>query len=545
MTDTAKLLEVGNVLTGVTQSFIDASKNPAGVDKAALYMSTYATLAGVVGLFIPNSPFLVALSSGTAVNFGSLGVAANAYQLANAYNAYVSSMQTSDTAAQAAALTDLGDKVGAIVAAIGGTMAAVPIPAVQQVGLGIWLGATGAQQLLNGNAQRALDYLGSQFADDVANLIGGPHVTVGQYYVGNGEWGSGEIVTVGFVDQYGISRGTYSLSSGYADDVLTGGQERVLPVYTVTPATPLLPGLVIDLNNAPTIAQYTYGVSNSGFNSGLSYANSAVNSGTGGQGNTVDFAQSLINATGLSTNHLQNAVNPNSNSFWYLESLDHLFNNSWDTLTADEMTTGVYLQMHQYDFANTLGDSKRKQEIEILSVAWDAGAYTPLVVDLTGDGIVTTDIRKESVSFDIDGDGIVDRTAWINSSNGFLVVDENGNGTIDNVNEMFGGRERAAGYAKLKIYDSNEDGFVSSQDSAFNLLMLWQDNDTDGVTDAGELHSLANLKIDEIAVEYITPDISQHGNLIGEVSSVEVNGIRRDMADVYFRYASGDIFQAA
>lgn len=63
---------------------------------------------------------------------------------------------------------------------------------------------------------------------------------------------------------------------------------------------------------------------------------------------------------------------------------------------------------------------------------------SPLVLDLNGNGTSSTRLNESSVYFDMDGDGFKERTAWVESGDGLLVLDKNANGTIDNGTELFG-----------------------------------------------------------------------------------------------------------
>lgn len=67
---------------------------------------------------------------------------------------------------------------------------------------------------------------------------------------------------------------------------------------------------------------------------------------------------------------------------------------------------------------------------------------SPLVIDLssghTGVTLTTFNASTTTTFFDIEGTGFATQTAWTSGDTGFLVRDLNGNGTIDNVGEMFG-----------------------------------------------------------------------------------------------------------
>lgn len=63
----------------------------------------------------------------------------------------------------------------------------------------------------------------------------------------------------------------------------------------------------------------------------------------------------------------------------------------------------------------------------------------PLTLDLDGDGIETVPPNATNpILFDHDGDGVKSGTGWIKPDDGFLVLDRNGNGTIDDGTELFG-----------------------------------------------------------------------------------------------------------
>ena len=61
---------------------------------------------------------------------------------------------------------------------------------------------------------------------------------------------------------------------------------------------------------------------------------------------------------------------------------------------------------------------------------------SPLVIDLDGDGVETTSIND--VYFDHNNDGLREKTAWVKSDDGLLVLDKNNDGIISNGNEVFG-----------------------------------------------------------------------------------------------------------
>ena len=174
-------------------------------------------------------------------------------------------------------------------------------------------------------------------------------------------------------------------------------------------------------------------------------------------------------------------------------------------------------------------------------MSWDA-AITPIAVDLDGDGIHTIAREDMNGSFDLLGTGKAIQTGWLSKNDGFLAIDVNGNGQIDDISELFGGASKGSGFAKLASYDSNGDGVVSAADAQFASLLIWQDANSNGKTDAGELISLAQAGVTSLKVAYTElPFLDANNNLHLERSSVTLaNGKTADMTDVYFNVAASD-----
>ncbi len=163
---------------------------------------------------------------------------------------------------------------------------------------------------------------------------------------------------------------------------------------------------------------------------------------------------------------------------------------------------------------------------------------SPIAIDLNGDGIQTLNIDK-GVKFDLLNTGNAINVGWISSADALLAVDNNGNGTIDNRAELFGGGV-GEGFAKLASFDSNRDGFVTANDANFGQLKVWQDKNSDAVTNPNELFSLSDVGIVSLKVAHTsTFTLDAQANVLGESSSVTTNtGKTLDMVDVYFQVAT-------
>lgn len=95
----------------------------------------------------------------------------------------------------------------------------------------------------------------------------------------------------------------------------------------------------------------------------------------------------------------------------------------------------------------------------------------PLVINLNGE-LAHVD-ESETFSFDLNSDGNEDEIALLEKGNGFLVLDRNENGIIDDGSELFG-TQSGDGFADLAAFDEDGNGWIDENDSVFSKLQLWQ-----------------------------------------------------------------------
>lgn len=93
----------------------------------------------------------------------------------------------------------------------------------------------------------------------------------------------------------------------------------------------------------------------------------------------------------------------------------------------------------------------------------------PLMINLdTNIGNVT----DQKFYFDLDTDGKKEQISFAGQGSGFLALDKNGDGTINDGSELFGTKS-GDGFKDLASYDQDGNGWIDENDSIFSKLRIW------------------------------------------------------------------------
>ena len=96
----------------------------------------------------------------------------------------------------------------------------------------------------------------------------------------------------------------------------------------------------------------------------------------------------------------------------------------------------------------------------------------PLVINYDEDINPFANISNLHFAFDLDSNGTTEMIPLLKQGAGFLALDKNENGNIDNGNELFGPNSND-GFTELAFYDKDKNNWIDEKDAIFDKLKIW------------------------------------------------------------------------
>ncbi len=152
-------------------------------------------------------------------------------------------------------------------------------------------------------------------------------------------------------------------------------------------------------------------------------------------------------------------------------------------------------------------------------------AVDPLVINLDGNIAQVSDQKFE---FDLDGDGILDTISKLNQGSGYLAIDKNGDGKINDGNELFGTKS-GDGFYDLSKYDSDGNGWIDEGDEIWDKLLIW----TQDANGNDELYHVSKAGVGAICLQKASTDFS-----LNSIKDNQANGKIRSTG--VFLYENGN-----
>lgn len=158
----------------------------------------------------------------------------------------------------------------------------------------------------------------------------------------------------------------------------------------------------------------------------------------------------------------------------------------------------------------------------------DALSFTmcdPLVLNLDTD---VAELSDQKFFFDIDADGTKDEVSMLDAASGYLALDKNHDGVVNDGNELFGTKS-GDGFADLQEYDEDGNGWIDENDDIWSKLQIWcKDENGKDV-----LYRLADKGVGAICLQKAATDFTLQG------AQGQTNGAIRSTG--VFLYENGNV----
>ncbi|MBQ7926783.1 MAG: hypothetical protein IJ335_10895 [Lachnospiraceae bacterium] len=177
-------------------------------------------------------------------------------------------------------------------------------------------------------------------------------------------------------------------------------------------------------------------------------------------------SRTAANGSGQSDNRMNPlAVSEQMLSF---QQVNHYYEQ--ETTTFSSRGTVVTGDGRTIDFGVKVGMSREFEQTFIGQMDLAAvQLMDPLVINLDTDVAKVTD---QHFFFDLDSDGSEEELSMLGNGSGYLALDKNGDGSINDGSELFGTKS-GDGFRELAAYDEDGDGWIDEDDSIWSKLQIW------------------------------------------------------------------------
>lgn len=197
-------------------------------------------------------------------------------------------------------------------------------------------------------------------------------------------------------------------------------------------------------------------------------------------------------------------------SYFMEEKENTAFTSEGTVVTADgrNISFGITMEMSR-SFTESSEFCNFSQYEQILT--------DPLIINLDTDAAGISDMK---FLFDLDADGTKEEISTLSESSGYLALDKNGDGIINDGSELFG-PATGNGFSELASFDSDHNGWIDEADEIYEKLKVWT-KDSSG---RDVLLSLKNANVGAISLGSAKTEFSltdEDDDLHGQVRSTGI-----------------------
>lgn len=226
----------------------------------------------------------------------------------------------------------------------------------------------------------------------------------------------------------------------------------------------------------------------------------------GGDNKSKYYTKTLGEASGLLENN--SYVSVTTIEQLHIEEEQTTFSGQGMALTEDGRTI---------DFNVQFSMSRRLCEYAGISVATKGHYLDPLVINVGSD---VTSISDQTFYFDLDSDGQEEKISNLGEGSGFLALDKNGDGKINNGLELFGTKS-GNGFKDLAMYDKDGNGWIDENDEVYEHLRVWL-RDEDG---KDRLLSLSEADVGAIYLGSAETEFTQYNSSFAIAGMLRASGM--------------------
>ena len=211
---------------------------------------------------------------------------------------------------------------------------------------------------------------------------------------------------------------------------------------------------------------------------------------------------SLSSMWGIETVHYETET-------YYMEEQSASFQTQGQVVTADGRTIDFNMNVHM----SSRFEAYYKESFDLQRVV---NFCDPLVINL--DSCPAT-VSDQTFYFDLDGDGTEENIHQLGSGSGYLALDKNGDGKINDGSELFG-TASGDGFADLAKYDEDGNGWIDENDEIWKQLRIWVQ------TEKGpQLYSLGEKGVGAICLNKLPTYYTQYGKSGQVAAAVRSTGM--------------------
>lgn len=167
----------------------------------------------------------------------------------------------------------------------------------------------------------------------------------------------------------------------------------------------------------------------------------------------------------------------------------------------------------ELSFNLELGMSRRFEEYYEENHVLSVSAFKdPLVINLDTN---IAQVSDQKFFFDLDCDGEEEEISNLQAGSGFLALDRNGDGKINDGSELFGTKS-GDGFRDLSQYDSDGNGWIDEADPIWEKLLIWT-KDENG---KDKMYHLSDLGVGAIGLSQVGTQFSLNSEKTNETNAM-------------------------